>query len=338
MKKKNLISQAFAHNEIYLLIILLALITLVSLVNPRFFTLRNGFQILRSAAFTGTLSVGFLFVLIAGGLDISFTATATVAQYLMALLLLANPEIPIIFAIFLPMLVGIALGALNALLIHYLNAPSIIIAIANLNIYYGLLQLISGGTWIYDFPAWFRELGRGYVFNFIDENGASFGLSYITVIWFSMALVGAIILRRMKLGRRLYALGGNLEAAKRAGLNIFGLRMFAYGFLGLSAGVAGLLQAVDTQTVAPNALVGREFDVVAAAVLGGASIFGGGGTIGGTLLGVLLITVITNALTILRVPAYWHQVFIGAVLLGSISVTSIRTVLARRKERVIDVQ
>lgn len=338
MRHTSFTTRVFSRNESYLLLILVALVTVVSVVNPRFFTGRNGFQILRSAAFTGILSVGFLFVLIAGGLDISFTATATVAQYMMALTLASNPETPVIVAVLIPLVIGVLLGGLNAAMIHWLKAPSIIIAISNLNIYYGVLQILSGGTWIYDFPRWFANVGRGFIFSLIDENGATYGLAYITLIWFFMACLGVCILRYTKLGRRLYALGGNLEAARRAGLNIFGLRLFAYAFLGFSAGVAGLVQALNTQTVAPNALVGREFDVVAAVVLGGADIFGGAGTIGGTLLGVLLITVITNALTILRVPAYWHQVIIGTVVLASISVTSLKTLLAKRKERTIDVR
>ncbi len=336
-QQRSTLARLFSQNETYLLIILVVLIAVVSLVNPRFFTARNAFQILRTSAFTGILSIGFLFVLVQGGLDISFTATATVAQYLMAVMLASNPEIPIIIAIIVPILVGTLLGSINALLIHALNAPSIIIAISNLNIYYGVLQIVSGGTWLYDFPDWFNALGKGFVFNFVDENDASFGLAYLTLIWIGVAIVGVVLLRRAKLGRRLYALGGNLEAARRAGLSLFRLRLFAYAFLGTLSGLAGIVQALDTQTVAPNALVGREFDVVAAVVLGGANIFGGAGSVGGTVLGVLLITVITNALTILRVPAYWHQVFIGAVVLGSISVTSLRTLLARRRERTIDV-
>ncbi|MCF7944919.1 MAG: ABC transporter permease [Spirochaetia bacterium] len=338
MHKKSLTAQMFSKNETYLLIILVVLVLSVSLINPRFFTGRNAFQILRSAVFTGVLSIGFLFVLIQGGLDISFTATATVAQYFMALVLTYRPDTPIIAVVLIPIVIGLILGAINALLIHYLNAPSIIIAIANLNVYYGILQIYSGGTWLYDFPPWFRSFGKGFIFNFKDQYGASYGLAYITIIWLAMAVAGAVILRRMKQGRKLYALGGNLEAARRAGLSIFGLRLFAYSFLGFSAGVAGMLQALNTQTVAPNALIGREFDVVAAVVLGGADIFGGAGTIGGTLLGVLLITVITNALTILKVPAYWHQVFIGAVVLGSISVTSLQTLIAKKKERTIHVE
>ncbi len=335
MKKHNYLSKLFSQNEIYLFLMLIILVSVISLVNPRFFTGRNLLQVLRSASFTGILSIGFLFVLIAGGLDISFTATATVAQYLMALVLIGNPDMPILFVICIPLLVGTCLGALNAFLIHVLNAPSIIIAIANLNVYYGLLQIISGGTWIYDFPQWFQKFGKGFLFRFFDENGAAYGIAYITIIWVAVAIAAVGILRYMKLGRKLYALGGNYEAARRAGLNIFRLRLFAYSFLGFSAGIAGLIQALNTQTVAPNALIGREFDVVAAVVLGGASIFGGTGTVIGTFLGVLLITVITNALTILKVPAYWHQVFIGALVLSSIGITSLRIMRAKKKERSI---
>lgn len=334
---RRFIKTVLARTEAWLLLILILLVTVVSIVSPRFFTLRNAMQILRTSAFTGILSIGFLVVLIQGGLDISFTATATVAQYLMALVLASNPNVPIIIVVVLPIAVGTVLGTINAVLIHGLNAPSIIIAISNLNIYYGVLQIVSGGKWIYDFPAWFNRLGKGFIFNFMDKNGTTFGLAYLTLIWFVVALIGVVILRYMRIGRYLYALGGNLEAARRSGLNVFRLRIFSYSFLGLLAGLAGMVQALDTQTVAPNALVGREFDVVAAVVLGGANIFGGAGSVGGTILGVLLITVITNALTLLKIPAYWHQVFIGMVVLGSISITSLRTLLARRKERVIDV-
>lgn len=335
--KKNIVRRAFSRNETYLFIALVILVTAVSLVNPRFLTGRNLFQILRSYSFIGVLSVGFLFVLISGGIDISFTATATAAQYFTAVAMVNNPDIPIIVVIVMPMLIGTALGSINGLLIHYLNAPSIIIAIANLNAYYGIVQLISAGQWLYQFPPWFAQLPKTLLIRFVDENGGRYGLSILTAIWIGMLILGAIILGYTKLGRRIYAMGGNLEGARRAGLSIVGLRLFAFSFLGFAAGVAGLVHALSTQTVAPNALFGREFDVVAAVVLGGASLFGGAGTILGTFLGVALIAVITNALTIMEVPSYWHQVFIGGVVLLSVSVTAIRTQLARKKERTIDV-
>lgn len=332
-----MVRRAFSRNETYLLIALVVLVAVVSAVNPRFLTGRNLFQILRSYSFIGVLSIGFLFVLISGGIDISFTATATAAQYFTAVAMVNNPDIPMIVVIIMPMLIGAALGAINALLIHYLNAPSIIIAIANLNAYYGIVQLISAGKWLYQFPPWFSELPKTLLIRFVDENGAPYGLSILTAIWIGMLILGAVILGYTKLGRRIYAMGGNLEGARRAGLSILGLRLFAFSFLGFAAGLAGLLHALNTQTVAPNALFGREFDVVAAVVLGGASLFGGAGTIVGTFLGVALIAVITNALTIMEVPSYWHQVFIGGVVILSVSVTAIRTQIARKKERTIDV-
>ncbi|OQX30058.1 MAG: hypothetical protein B0D92_00445 [Spirochaeta sp. LUC14_002_19_P3] len=335
---KRFVAKMLHRNETYLLGILIVLILTISLISPKFLTARNGFQILKSYAYTGILSIGFLFVLIAGGLDISFTATATAAQYIMALILVSAPGTSPLLIILLPLLVGVALGSINALLIHKLGAPSIIVAIANLNIYYGILQLASGGQWLYDFPEWFQQLGRAFIFKFTDSGGVTVGLSVLTGVWIILAAAGFVILKHLRLGRRLYALGGNLEASRRAGMNIFGLRIFAYGFLGFSAGLAGIVHALNTQTVAPNALVGKEFDVVAAVVLGGASIFGGAGTIGGTLIGVALIAVITNALTILKVASYWHQVFIGSVVLASISITAFRTLLAKRSERTIDVR
>ena len=335
---RKFLSKSLHRNETYLFVILVVLIVTISLISPKFLTARNGFQILKSYAYTGILSIGFLFILIAGGLDISFTATATVAQYIMALILVSRPEVPPVLVVLAPLAIGVVLGSFNAFVIHTLGAPSIIVAIANLNIYYGLLQLISGGRWIYDFPSWFQGAGRAFVIRFTDSNGASIGLSVLTGIWIVLAVLAYLVLKYLRLGRRLYALGGNLEAARRAGLNIFRLRVFAYAFLGFCAGLAGIVHALNTQTVAPNALVGKEFDVVAAVVLGGASIFGGAGTVGGTLLGVALIAVITNALTILRVESYWHQVFIGCVVLASISITALRTLLARRRERSIDVQ
>lgn len=243
--KRSFVYHLTERNETWLFLMLIGLVTIISLINPQFFTDRNAFQILRSSAFIGILSVGFLLVLISGGLDISFTATAMVAQYLMAVLLAANSDVPSVVVVLLPLVTGTLLGALNAVLIHVLNAPSIIIAIVNLNVYYGILQLFSQGRRIYDFPEWFIDLGRSLLVRFVDANGVPFGFSVLTAIWFLIALSEYGILRHMRLGRRLYAMGGNLEAARRAGLDIFRLRLFAYSFLGFSAGLAGFVHATQ---------------------------------------------------------------------------------------------
>ena len=326
-----------ARNELYLLLVFIVMITVVSLVNPRFFSAENMFNVLRSYSFIGILSIGFLIVLISGGIDISFTATATVAQYVMAVLLVSQTDLPIILILAIPIVIGIVLGSINALLIHFLKAPSIIITIATLNAYYGILQFFSGGRWIYDFPDWFREFPKVLLIRFTTADGRSFGLSVLTGIWFAIVAIGFVLLKYTRIGRHIFAMGGNLEGARRAGLNIFGLRLFAYSSMGFVAGIGAIIHALNTQTVAPNALLGQEFDVLTAVVLGGASLFGGIGSVSGTLLGVGLVAFIKNALTIMRVPEYWHQVFIGLVLLISVSVTAIQRSIAQSRERKIDV-
>jgi simple sugar transport system permease protein len=321
------------RNETVLLVVLLAMMAAITAISPRFLGAENLFSILLGASYTGIFAIGFLFVLVSGGLDVSFTAVATVAQYVVGTVLIADPHIPPVLAVLLPLVVGISLGCLNALLIHYLNAPPIIVTIANLNIFFGLLQFITGGEWLNGFPEWFDHFPRTFVVSFENSDGVRFGLSIIVVIWLSLALVAGILMRYFKAGRKLYAMGGNMEAARRAGINTLRYRIIAYGFLGFCAGLGGLVHTLITQTVVPNTLVGHEFDVVAAVVLGGASIFGGSGTVGGTLLGVVLLAVLGNALTIRRVPTYWHEVFVGGIVITSIAITTVSSIAARNREK-----
>ena len=249
---KPRLQRMFARSEVSLLLVLVALIAVVSLISPRFFSAENFLSILLSYSYTSIFAIGFLFVLISGGIDISFTAIATVAQYLMALVLSRNPQVPILIAICLPIVVGVSLGCLNALLIHYLNAPPIIITIATLNVYYGMLQFVSGGIWIYNFPEWFDRFPRILVISFLDARGVKYGLSILTVIWLGLAFLSAVILRNAKEGRRLYALGGNLEAARRAGIRIVNTRLFAYGFLGFIGRTRGALAHVHHSDFCPR--------------------------------------------------------------------------------------
>lgn len=320
----------FQNNEFVLFLILCFLIVTMSQVSPVFFTLENLFDILRGSTFIGICSIGFLIVLISGGVDISFTATATVAQYALGLLLIAGTTHPV-FILATPLLIGLVLGALNASIIHWLKAPAIIITIATYNAYYGTVQYVSKGTWLYAFPKWFVDFPKIQYFSRTAESGAHYGLSILTIFWFISILIGVVILRYSILGRKIYALGGSAESAKRVGIKAGWIRLFCYSFLGLFAGIGAILHASMTQTIAPNALIGLEFNVLSAVVLGGASIFGGAGTVLGTTLGVLLIAVLTNGLTLMKVPNYWHQVFIGFILLMSVLATATRERMAKKK-------
>jgi simple sugar transport system permease protein len=326
------------RNEIYLLFVIIALAIMLSLFNPNFMTLENLFDILRSYSFMGILAVGVLTVLLSGGIDISFTANATVAQYVMAYLLVNNPEMNIFLAVLIPCSIGIALGFINASLIYYLNAPPIIITISTLNVYFGVLQFISGGKWLYNFPVWFRNFSKLTVIKLVNPEGIPYGLSILTIIWIVIILITFFILKYTTLGRKIYAMGGNIEAAKRSGLNILQLQMFVYCFMGLLAGIASIIQALLAQTVAPNAIMGRELEVIAAVVLGGASLAGGRGSLIGTLLGVSLIAVVSNGLTLMRVSSYWQKVFIGLIIIISVSITALQRKAVARRVAAVDVE
>lgn len=305
----------------FLVYLLLVMILVVTMINPSFLSAENFLTILRSSAYSGIFAIGFLFVLLSGGLDVSFASVATVGQYIAGTVMIQWPEAPWILVVLIPPVVGILLASFNAYMIHKLNAPPLIITISIQNILFGALQFITDGHWLYNFPKWFNQFPLTLFFKMENKNGVVYGLSVLTVIWFLIAIIASFILNKTVYGRRLYAMGGNIEAARRAGIDILKYRIFAYGFLGFCAGVAGLVHTMVTQTVAPNTLVGNEFYTIAAVVLGGASIFGGSGSVFGTVMGVIIMAVLTNALTIMRVPAYWHQVFTGGILIASMTVT-----------------
>jgi simple sugar transport system permease protein len=322
--------ELLASHEGAVLVAIIVLCAVITAVNPSFLTLENLFDLLKSYSFVGILAIGVLFVLISGGIDISFTATATVAMYVMAVVIIAyGGNMLVAFAI--ASAIGIVLGAINALIIYCFNIHSIITTIATLDIYYGILIVFSGGKWIYALPTWFREFAEIRVFTLINAEGIPYGLSIITVAWFALLALSWVILRYMRIGRSIYAMGGNPASARRVGLNVFRLQLFVYSFMGWLAGIAGVILALLVQTVAPNAIVGKELDVLAAVVLGGASLFGGVGTLGGTMLGVALIAIMSNGLTMMRVPAVWYDVFIGLTILVSVGASAVQR--RRRQHR-----
>ena len=313
----------FSKYETYVLIAIVLLGFVINSINSNFFTLENILDLLKSYSFVGILSIGVLFVLISGGIDISFTATATISMYVMAVIL--NTYGGNIFTAFLiAIIVGICLGLFNAFIIYYFNIQSIIATIATLNIYYGLLTVFSGGKWIYTLPTWFREFAQVRLITLTNKAGCDYGLSIITAIWIIIAIISWFILRYTRVGRGIYAMGGNKVSAKRVGFNLLRLHLFVYGYMGLLAGVAGAVLTLLVQCVAPNSIVGKELDVLAAVVLGGASLTGGVGNIVGTILGVILIATMNNGMTLMRIPAFWYDVFIGCIIIISVSASALQ--------------
>jgi simple sugar transport system permease protein len=306
-------------HEFWLLAVVLALSAALSLATDSFLTLQNLFDLLTSNAFVGILAAGLLVVLIAGGIDISFTATASVAQYI-ALTLAIRYGLGW-FALFaVASAVGILCGLVNALFITQLRISSIIVSIASLNIFFGLLIFVTGGKYITSLPKYFRD--GVWWFEYDDASGTPYALNLQILVLALAFLATWLLLNRTNVGRQIYALGGNKDAAQRLGFHVFRLNCLVYGYLGFIAGVASLVQAQLAQSVTPTVLVGKELDVLAAVVLGGASLTGGVGTVFGAILGVTLLAVLQNGLVLMGVSSYWNQWFVGLTILAAVSITA----------------
>ena len=312
----NALARFGRTHEARLLIVNVVIIVFLSVFATGFFSLENVFNLMTSYAFVGILAAGLVVVLVAGSIDISMTATATIAQYL-AVTAVSNYDVgwAVLFGVALG--TGLLLGLLNAVLVTWLRISSIIVTIALLNVYYGLLMFFSKGDPINFLPDWYAD-GMSWVIAGEDTNNPL--ILNMQIIGLVVAFIVAwFLLNRLSVGRQLRALGGNVEAAKRVGFSELRLNLVAYGFLGVMAGLASLVQAQASQSVVPNALVGRELDVLAAVVLGGASLAGGSGTILGTVLGLLLLALLQNGLILLGVSSFWIQFATGFVFLGAVS-------------------
>ncbi|AZI88132.1 ABC transporter permease [Kosakonia sp. CCTCC M2018092] len=316
---RNSLARLIGQHEFWLGVLVVALAVGLTIRTDEFFTLGNLTDVATSYAILGILACGLFVVLISGGIDISFPAMTAIAQYAMASWVIAHGG-NFVVALALAMAVGLLLGLINGFLVYWLRVPAIIITIATLNLFYGLLVYATKGTWLYGFPDWFMN-GISW-FTFTGADGYDYGLTLPLICLGATIIFTAVLMNYTRLGRQIYAMGGNRDAASRLGLNLLKLHFYVYGYMGILAGVAAVVQAQITQSVAPNSLFGYELTVLAAVVLGGTSMSGGRGTLIGTLLGVILLAFLQNGLTLLGVSSYWHTVFSGAIILVSISATA----------------
>jgi len=309
------------RTEFFLVLLIVVIGIVFTLLNPKFATIGNLLDLIKSYSFFGILSVGVLVVLLSGGIDISFTAIAQVAEYVSVSWILAYGG-NLGSAFLVACCTGTLLGLFNSLLIHFIRIPPIITTIGTLNLYYGVLYVLSAGQIIYQVPEFYRAL-----------SGATLPGSFpvLGVFWIGMVILTAWILKYTVLGRSIYALGGSQIASIRVGFNIFKTRLFVYSFMGFVSGFAAVVHTALVQSAIPNSIVGRELDVIAAVVLGGANIIGGSGSLLGTCLGVALLAMLGNGLTLIGMSSYWNNVMVGLVLLVGVTISAVQRNLQFRR-------
>ena len=260
-------------------------------------------QVVRALSFIAIMAVGQSVVIITAGIDLSAGSVLGLCGVVTAVLL--NENFGVVPAVLLSLLAGIASGFLNGALITRAKLPPFIATLGMMSIARGLAFAITGGETIRNLPSQFLILGQG------EFLGMPIPIIFMAVF----ALTVGFALRSTKWGRYAYAVGGNEEAAIYSGVNVQKIKILVYSLSGFSAGLAGVLFTSRFGVGQSTAGLGYELDVIAAAVIGGASLSGGRGTILGAVIGSVLMGILRNGLVLLNVSAYWQQVAIGLVIL-----------------------
>lgn len=311
--------------ERYLTVLIIAYAAIVTFQNPRFASIETVFDIIHEGAPTMILAIGVLLVLVSGGIDVSFPAVAITSAYISIKLMWAFGLDTMAFMLPASILIGTALGLINAVLIHYLQLPTLIVTLGTMSVYRGLMA-VTLGTSQYPVATMPKSLaGFGLTkLLMIEGEGGSYGLSIFFPIVVVLLVLTWFLLYHTMIGRSVFAMGSDAEAASRIGIDMLRTRLFVYGYTGTLAGVAGLIYFAAMQNVDPVALSGFELMVIAAVVIGGAKLTGGEGTLLGTFLGVLLFQLFQSTLVQLGLASTWASFFFGAVLLVSLAMIYIR--------------
>ncbi|HUX22236.1 MAG TPA: ABC transporter permease [Spirochaetia bacterium] len=330
-----MMKKLLGRNETYLFLVIVVFSAIITVVNPAFLTVENLFDLLRNSSGTAILAVGFFVVLLSGGIDISFPAIAIVGQYIAVNALISLGIDNIFLALGISCLVGLAFGAVNAFFITVFKIPTLIVTLATSNLFHGALLEFVGtkAVNIGQLPNAFKSFSLLNILHLHRADGSTYGLSIFFIMLVVVVLATWFILRWTLLGRVIYAMGGDTEAVRRAGIRIGSVQFFIYCYAGLLAGVMGIIHVSLIRYSNPTYIVDSELlHVIAAVVLGGASIMGGSGTLTGTLLGVAMISILEKNLVLLGISSYWQQFFVGLVLVLGVSITHIQRRIRNRKQ------
>jgi simple sugar transport system permease protein len=313
----------------------LALALLFSLLNPAFLSAPNLVDLLRNTIVTGIFAIGVLIVLAAGGIDVSFTAIGAFALYATCkLLIVSGAHLPIAAIFAIGISIGAALGLVNGLMIGLLGLPTLIVTLATLSLFRGALLTFVGTLYYGTLPAEMVAYSRQPLLAFHLASGRLVQLPMAFLNFVLVAALASFLLNATLFGRKIYALGGSEEAAERIGIDVRRVKLAVFMLAGGIAGLAGVTHVTLIRIANPFDLVGSELNVIAAVVLGGGRITGGHGTVSGTVIGVLVITMINSSLLLIGVPTYWQRLVVGLLILAGTGLPiAIERINARRARR-----
>jgi ribose transport system permease protein len=288
------------------------------IATPYFATAANLTNVAEQSAIVGVIAIGMTFVILTGGIDLSVGSLVALAGVVIGSGL--QRGLPVVAAVALGLLAGIVAGALNGLMITRGSLPPFIATLGMMSVARGGALMLSDGRPISGFPEALRVLATSDVF----------GLPAPVVLMLVLYLLAYLVLTRTVFGRYMYAIGGNEEATALAGVNVRRWKLTVYAISGLSAGVCAVLLVARLNSAQPIAGIGYELDAIAAVVIGGTSLLGGSGSVIGTLIGALIMSVLRNGLNLLGVSSYLQQVAIGVVIIAAVLIDM---ALRRRVQR-----
>jgi ribose transport system permease protein len=288
--------------------VLLVVLAALAILSPAFRTIDNALILLLNGTVIAFLALGQTFVLLTGGIDLSTGANVAMSGVLVALYMQAG--MPWYVAAGAAALSGVALGVVNALLIHFLKVPAFIATFSTMGVASAIPLILTGANSVAIADAGFSWIGQGKIL----------GIPIAVLMLAVATVVAAVFLRWTRPGVHIYAFGGNSIAARLAGVNVARTTILVYGVSGFCAAIGGVIATSRLMVGFPATGLGNElFFSIAAAVVGGVSLFGGVGTVQGALLGAILIATVNNGMNILNVSSYWQSLVIGLIILGGVS-------------------
>ena len=322
MKAKSVARNIIRHESAILIIVMVALILIFSALSNGLTSSKvNMTNILLQSANKGVASLGQAFVILTAGIDLSVAGTGLLAAIIGSTMMTQTPDlnivgfpVPVPAAVLVMLVVGLAVGLSNGLIISRVGMPPLIVTLAVWQIVFGIAYRASKGLSIINLPDALIPLGRG-------DGG---GVPIPVIVFIAVAVVSYLILNHTSFGRSIYAVGGSPVSAWLSGIDVKRIKLFAYALSGLLAGLAGIILTARVQSASMRSLAGLELETIAAVCIGGVSLEGGRGNIIGVIIGVLIIGIVNNGMSVLKVGPEMQNVMLGVVILAAVAVDYIR--------------